>query len=75
MTTTNMFLNFGGKWDSPPLRMPLGLKSEPAAFQRCMLNTLSHLPGYSAAYIDDIIIYSPNCKHIDNIWQYWMPLE
>ena len=19
MTTTNMFLNFGGKWDSPPL--------------------------------------------------------
>ena len=20
MTTTNMFLNFGGKWDSPPLK-------------------------------------------------------
>ena len=22
MTTTNMFLNFGGKWDSPPLKDP-----------------------------------------------------
>ena len=21
MTTTNMFLNFGGKWDSPPLNL------------------------------------------------------
>ena len=23
MTTTNMFLNFGGKWDSPPARSHL----------------------------------------------------
>ena len=34
----------------------------------CMLNTLSHLPGCSAAYIDDVIIFSPNWKtHIDHI--------
>ena len=33
-----------------------------------MLNTHSHLPGCSAAYIDDVIIFSPNWKtHIDHI--------
>ena len=49
-------------------RMSFGLKNTPAAFQRCMLNTLSHLPGCSAVYIDDIIIFSPNWKtHIDHI--------
>ena len=48
--------------------MPFGLTNAPAAFQRCMLNTLSHLPGCSATYIDDVIIFSPNWKtHIDHI--------
>ena len=48
--------------------MLFGLKNAPAAFQRCMLNTLSHLPGCSAAYIDDVTIFSPNWKtHNDHI--------
>ena len=48
--------------------MPFGLTNAPAAFQRCMLNTLSHLPGCSVTYIDDVIIFSPNWKtHIDHI--------
>ena len=33
-----------------------------------MRNILSHLPGCSAADIDDVIIFSPNWKtHIDHI--------
>ena len=49
-------------------RMPFVCKNAPAAFQRCMLNTLSHLPGCSVVYIDDVIIFSPNGKtHIDHI--------
>ena len=48
--------------------MPFGLKNVPAAFQRCVLNTHSHLPGCSAAYIDEVIIFLPNWKmHIDHI--------
>ena len=49
-------------------RMPFGLKNAPAAFQRCMQNTLAHLSMYSSAYIDDILIYSKNWEdHLDHI--------
>ena len=49
-------------------RMPFGLKNAPAAFQRCMQNTLAHLSVYSSAYIDDILIYSKNWEdHLDHI--------
>ena len=49
-------------------RMPFGLKNAPAAFQRCMQNTLAHVSVYSSAYIDDILIYSKNWEdHLDHI--------
>ena len=64
------FCSPGGKFAFK--RMSFGLKNATAAFQRCMLKTLSHLPGCSAVDIDDVIIFSPNWKtHIDH----WMPLE
>ena len=48
--------------------MPFGLKNAPAAFQRCMQDTLAHLSVYSSAYIDDILIYSKNWEgHLDHI--------
>ena len=49
-------------------RMPVGLKNAPAAFQRCMQNTLAHLSENSSAYIDDILIYFKNWEdHLDHI--------
>ncbi|KYO45417.1 hypothetical protein Y1Q_0015088 [Alligator mississippiensis] len=41
------------------VRMPFGLHGVAATFQRLMDRLLAPHAGYAAAYIDDIIIYSP----------------
>ena len=42
--------------------MPFGLQGAPATFQRMMDELLRGTEGYSAAYLDDIVIYSDNWK-------------
>ena len=55
--------------------MPFGLKNVPAAFERCMLKTLSHLPGCSLTYIDDVITHTIGGLILIINWQHWIPLE
>ncbi|MGH0182302.1 UNVERIFIED_CONTAM: hypothetical protein FKN15_008743 [Acipenser sinensis] len=49
--------------------MPFGLHGAPATFQRLMDRLLQGHLGYAAAYLDDVIIYSPDweshLKHIE----------
>ncbi|KYO42279.1 hypothetical protein Y1Q_0022150 [Alligator mississippiensis] len=45
------------------VRMPFGLHGAAATFQRLMDRLLAPHAGYAAAYIDNIIIYSPTWTH------------
>eukprot|EP00731_Ephydatia_muelleri_P001672 Em0001g1672a len=51
--------------------MPFGLCGAPATFQRMMDRLLRGAEGYAAAYIDDLVIYSPSweehCGHVKAI--------
>ena len=53
--------------------MPFGLQGGPATFQRLMDSVLRGLEGFSAAYMDDVIIYSEtwedHLRHIDQVLQ------
>ena len=51
------------------LRLPFGVKNGPAAYSRLIMMALQSLPpGFTLAYIDDIIIYSRNMEeHIEHI--------
>ena len=52
-TFTSVFGNY--RW----LRLPFGVKNGPAAYSRLIMMALQHLPpGFTLAYVDDIIIYS-----------------
>lgn len=54
------------------LRMPFGLKTAPATFQRTMDNVLRHLQGQCLTYLDDIIVYSETLeehyKRLNNVF-------
>ncbi|KYO45131.1 hypothetical protein Y1Q_0007420 [Alligator mississippiensis] len=55
---------FGTPWGLYEfVRMPFGLHEAAATFQRLMDRLLAPHAGYAAAYIDDIIIYSPTWAH------------
>ena len=45
MTTTNMFLNFGGKWDSPPLCNWLGNNHPQMNYSFTHHKWMNWLPG------------------------------
>ena len=53
--------------------MPFGLCGAPATFQRLMDRVLSGFQGYSAAYLDDLVIYSDtwqeHLQHLRHILQ------
>ena len=48
--------------------MPFGLNGAPATFQRLMDQVLRGLDAYSAAYLDDVVVYSTTWgKHLTHI--------
>ena len=53
--------------------MPFGLHSAPAMFQRMMDQVLAGCTGYTAAYLDDVVIYSTDWQehicHITDVLQ------
>lgn len=49
-------------------KMPFGLRGAPSTFQRLMDTILTGAEDFSAAYIDDVIIYSRTWKeHLDHL--------
>lgn len=53
--------------------LPFGLHGAPATFQRLMNTILREYPGFSSAYLDDIVVFSPSWKehlqHLQTIMQ------
>ena len=53
------------------LRMPIGVKNAPAVFQQLMQDILTDYREFTAAYMDDIVIYSGSWEsylaHIDTV--------
>ena len=48
--------------------MPFGLQGAPATFQRLMDQLLTGLEGYTAAYLDDLVIYSNSwTEHLEHV--------
>lgn len=55
-----------GKWQYK--RMPFGVSSPPATFQRLMDTVLEDCADVSCVYIDDVLIWSPNwTQHLKDI--------
>ena len=54
------FVTTGGKFEFT--RMPFGLRNALATFQRLVDRVLGGLEAFAAPYIDDIIIFSNDCK-------------
>ncbi|KAJ1106571.1 hypothetical protein NDU88_003972 [Pleurodeles waltl] len=53
--------------------MPFGLKNAPATFQRLVNTVLQGLEAFSAAYLDDIAVFSSSWD--DNLVHLWKVLE
>ncbi|CAJ0964630.1 unnamed protein product [Ranitomeya imitator] len=50
------------------VRMPFGLQGAPATFQRAMDRVLAPHKAYAAAYLDDIVIFSPDWEsHLEKV--------
>ena len=48
--------------------MPFGLQGAPATFQRLMDRLIQGLNGYSAAYLDDLVVYSETWEeHLEHL--------
>ena len=60
------FISPFGKYEFT--RMPFGLRNAPAIFQRCMEVVLRGCYGFSAPYIDDIIVFSNSGEeHVEHL--------
>ena len=53
--------------------MPFGLQGAPATFQRMMDQLIRGLGGFTATYLDDLVIYSStweeHVKHLHNVFE------
>ena len=63
------FVCFAGKFSFT--RMPFGLANAPAIFQRVMESVLEGCYGFSAPYIDDVLVFSgcveEHVKHLEEV--------
>ena len=68
------FITQQGKWEY--VRMPFGLKNAPSVFQRLMNSMLADMARFSAAYIDDIVVFSKTFEeHIVHLEAVYSRLE
>ena len=57
-------------------KMPFGLKNAPALFQRCMEVVLHECYGFSAPYIDDVLVFSMSVsEHVQHLREVLGKLE
>ena len=56
--------------------MPFGLQGAPATFQRMMDRLIQGLEGFTAAYLDDLVIYSSTWEeHLQHLHQVFQRLQ
>ena len=68
------FITLHGKWEY--VRMPFGMKNAPSVFQRLMNSMLADMARFSAAYIDDIVVFSKTFEeHIVHLEAVYSRLE